>query len=160
MDSTNKKATLKCDSKCETIKAYLSAYCSEELDPATRKEVEEHLNLCESCRVDFEEYKRVIDVLSVNASKNVSAPRTISPRKRKRMLWLMTHPFFAFCISHHRMTALVVALTIITLIIATLLTIKVVVGKDKPIGKPVIISVEKPATELPELEPDQLIPIE
>lgn len=160
MDSTEKIATQKCDSKCAAIKAYLSAYCADELDSATRKEVDEHLAACSSCRADFDEHKSVINVLLANSSKDMNVPRTISPRKRKRMLWLMGHPFFAFCVAHHRMTALIVSLTIVTLIIAALLTIKIIVEREKPVSAAVTIIVEDPAAELPELDPEQPIPME
>lgn len=160
MDSTEKTPTQNCDRACAAIKASLSAYCANELDLATRNEIDEHLKKCSSCRSDFEEYKKVIDVLLANSSNDVDVPHAISPRKRKRMLWLMSHPFFAFCVTHHRMTALIVSLTTVALIIAALLTIKLVVEREKPVSTAVTIVVEDPAAELPELDPEPQIPME
>lgn len=155
-----KSSAADCDSsKCAVIKGYLSAYCANELDPVTKKEVEEHIASCKSCRADFTEYKRVLEVLLSNATNEMTVPHTISPRKRKRMVWLMERPFFAFCVVHHRLTAIVVALTTIVLIMAALFTIKVL-QREKPVSAPVTIVVEDPAAELPELDPEQPIPME
>lgn len=159
MDSTKKIATQKRDSKCAAIKASLFAYCADELDSATRKEVESHLKTCTNCRLDLEEYKRVIDVLLANSKQEITVPRTISPRKRKRMLWLMGHPFFAFCVAHHRLTALIVSLTTIIIILVALFTIKIAL-REKPVGEPVQIIVDDTVEALPELDPEQPIPLE
>ncbi len=160
MDSTKDIATKGSSSQCAAIKSSLFAYCADELDAAARKEIEAHLKNCSNCRSDLEEYRRVIDVLLVNANKVISVPQTISPQKRKRTLWLMGHPFFAYCVAHHRMTALIVSLTTVALILAALLTIKIIVDREKPISPAVTIIVEDPATELPELDPEEPIPME
>lgn len=160
MDSTKDIATKSSSSPCAAIKASLFAYCANELDAAARKEIEGHLKTCSNCRSDLEAYKRVIDVLLANAKKELSVPQTISPKKRKRMLWLMGHPFFAFCVAHHRMTALIVALTTVALIIAALLTIKIIVDRDKPVSAAVTIIVDDPAAEPPDLDPEPPIPME
>lgn len=160
MDSTKDIATKSSSSRCAAIKASLFAYCADELDATARKEIEAHITECPGCREDFAEYRRVIDVLLTNSKKELSIPQTISPQKRKRMIWLMGHPFFAFCVAHHRMTAVIVSLTTITLIIAALLTIKIIVEREKPVSAAVTIIVEDPAAELPELDPEQPIPME
>lgn len=160
MNSTKDDVEAKFCSQCADIKANLSAYCSGELDPATKSKLDEHLAICENCRADLEEYKSVVNVLLANTDDAITAPKTISPKKRKRMLWLMEHRFFALCVTYHRITALVFSIVIVALILIALFAIKIIVPREKPVSAPVTIIMEDPSSELPELDPEQPIPMD
>lgn len=48
---------------CNDIKDMLPLYIDEELDDKEKKLVEEHIEKCENCRKEFEEYKKIIYML-------------------------------------------------------------------------------------------------
>jgi len=54
----------------------------------------------------------------------VSAPSALTKKRRRRLLWLMQHPFVSRCLGHPRLTAFVVAVVVLTLVIVYLLTLR------------------------------------
>lgn len=158
MDST--KNIEKKNDECVNIKSSISAYCAGEMSAEERISFEAHVSSCESCKSDLLEYKNVIEILLANTATALEAPQTISPKKRKRLLWLMQHPFFAFCLEHHRLTSFVISITTVILVLLALLTIKVIVDLSKPVSAPVTIILEDPGESLPELDEEEPIPLE
>lgn len=53
-----------------------------------------------------------------------AAPSRLGERRRRRLVWLMQHPFFALAARHHRATACFGAATALTIVIAILFAIK------------------------------------
>ncbi len=65
--------------KCKSLISELADYFDEELDPALRAEIEEHLAKCKNCRVVVNTCKKTIEVFCN------SEPAPLPPDTRERL---------------------------------------------------------------------------
>lgn len=81
-----------------------------------------------------------------------AAPPGLSERRKRRLVWLMQRPFFAFLALHHRATAAAGAILAVAAVIAVLFAIK---AREQTVLPPVRVVFEDPSSaEAPDLEPD------
>ena len=93
---------------CEKIREHLFDYLSHELGGGPSSLLREHLRRCPACAAEAHRIQQALDTLRSHDPGESAAPG-LDPRRRRRMLWLMGHPFIALCVRHHTATAIVVA---------------------------------------------------
>lgn len=108
---------------CSRIQPMLFDYLSHELGERKSMLVREHLRHCTDCSQEAVELQQTV-LLMKNNDPGVSAPLALTRKRRRRLLWLMQHPFVARCLGHPRLTAFVLAIIVLTLVFAYLLTIR------------------------------------
>ena len=106
---------------CARIGEVLFAYMARELGPAQSLLVREHLRRCPSCRGQALAYRRTLDLLR-ERDPAADAPRELSPRRWKRVLWTLSHPVLDFVFVHHRAASLAVAILAVLLVACWLFT--------------------------------------
>jgi hypothetical protein len=136
---------------CGKIHELLFAYMSHELGEGQAVLVHEHLRHCKTCSEEALKIQRTLDLLkSHDPAESVAAE--FSPKRRRRLIWMMAHPLIAKCIKHHIVTSLVIAVVFV----AALLTVLLLVWRrdEQPRAlPPVIMGAEKPdASPPPQLE--------
>ena len=70
--------------KCDEINDRLSLYIDNELSPEEMRQVEEHLQSCEICQKEYEDYKNLISVL--NGLPEEEPPEGYCKRLHKKLL--------------------------------------------------------------------------
>ena len=108
---------------CATIRGELFAYLSHELGDGQSTLVREHLRRCPACSEEAVRIQKVVAALRLHDPGEAAAP-AFEGRRRRRLLWLMAHPFIAACVRHHVATSIVVA--VVLLAVATLVVMRVV----------------------------------
>lgn len=108
---------------CEKIRGQLFDYLSHELGGGPSTLVREHLRRCPACSEEAARIQKVVEALRSHDPGEAAAP-AIEGRRRRRLLWLMAHPFIAACVRHHVVTSIVVA--VVLLAVATLVVMRVV----------------------------------
>ncbi|NLB69995.1 MAG: hypothetical protein GX804_10020 [Lentisphaerae bacterium] len=53
-----------------------------------------------------------------------SAPKRFEAKKRKRLIWLMEHPFVARCLKYHKTTAFIIMVILLVLTLVLLLSVR------------------------------------
>ena len=108
---------------CEKIRGQLFDYLSHELGGGPSTLVREHLRRCPACSEEAARIQKVVEALRSHDPGAAAAP-AFEGRRRRRLLWLMEHPFIGACVRHHVATSIVVA--VVLLAVATLIVMRVV----------------------------------
>ena len=100
--------------KCEEVSKELIAYLDRRANSAERRDVEEHLLVCESCRARAVEFRKLWSVLEEVPVQEPSfgfdarlRQRIAAEPKRRWFQWFVPHPRLAFSI------ALLIALSVL-----------------------------------------------
>lgn len=108
---------------CSRIQPMLFDYLAHELGERQSLLVREHLRHCGDCTEEAAALQQTL-VLMQRHDPGVSAPSALTSKRRRRLLWLMQHPFVARCLGHPRLTAFVVSVVVLTAIFVYLLTVR------------------------------------
>lgn len=108
---------------CSRIQPMLFDYVSRELGDRKSMLVREHLRHCADCRKEAVDLQQTL-VLMKHNDPGDSAPSALTGKRRKRLLWLMQHPFISRCLGHPRLTAFFVTVIVLTIIFIYLLTVR------------------------------------
>ena len=100
---------------CQQVRDALFDYLSGDLGLPAVRMIEEHLSRCEACRAELDATREALRVLREN-DPGARAPRELSERRRKRLLWLWTHPMMAWCVRYHHWVSLAVAILVLLLV--------------------------------------------
>ncbi len=142
---------------CGKIREILFEYMSHELGDPQSLLVREHLRHCEACSDTAQKFQKTITLMRRHdpAESVVSA---ISPKRRRRLIWLMEHPFVAKCLKHYKVTSLVVALIVLVVVFLYLLSIRYPDFIQRELPRiPVRLNVTEPQQDPPPLQhPDPL----
>lgn len=142
---------------CEKIREMLFDYQSRELGDSQSLLVREHLRHCEACSNAAAKLQQTIDLMKRH-DPAASVPTEISPKRRRRLIWLMEHPLVATCLKHYKRTSLVVALIVLILVFLYLLTIQYPDFMQRELPRfPVRLKLVDPSPEPPVLQ--QLAPL-
>ena len=109
---------------CGQIRELLFAYLTHELGDAQSLLVREHLRHCPDCATEAREMQETVDLIKQNDPAASVATR-FAPKRRKRLIWLMEHPFIAKCIKHNRITSLVVMIVVLAILFAILWSLRI-----------------------------------
>ncbi len=126
-------------SGCEKSKKLLPGYVLGDLSQNDRLLVERHVAECSSCREDLARISNAMRFLK-NHDPAGDAASGLSEKRRKRVIWIMGHPFLAFCAVHHKLVSFVVSIILTALIVTALFFMKYYVRPDSALA-PVEISV-------------------
>lgn len=137
---------------CGKIHEMLFEYMAHELGDPQSLLVREHLRHCEACSETAMKFKETIALMRRHdPAESVAA--AISPKRRRRLIWLMEHPFVAKCLHHYKITSLVVALLVLILAFLYLLSVRYpdLMQRDLP-RFPVRLKVAEPQPSPPPLQ--------
>ncbi|MGI5868083.1 MAG: anti-sigma factor family protein [Kiritimatiellia bacterium] len=130
---------------CETIRRQLFDYLSHELASAPSTLVREHLRRCPACSEEAARIQKAVDALRSH-DPGEDAASAFEGRRRRRLLWLMAHPFIAACLRHHVAVSIIVA--IVVLLVGTLVVVRVSRMGEPPKAMPpvelILNGVEEP----------------
>ena len=145
---------------CGQIRELLFAYLTHELGDAQSLLVREHLRHCPDCATEAREMQETVDLIKQN-DPAASVATSFAPKRRKRLIWLMEHPFIAKCIKHNRITSLVVMIVVLAILFAILWSLRIYreeVTALPPVRFEPSVDVEEPIDlelPLPYVEPSQ-----
>ena len=97
---------------CAQVRDALFDYLSGGLGIPAIRMIEEHIAHCEQCSAELEATREALRVLRAN-DPAAGAPRALSERSRRRVMWYWTHPAFAWCIRYHHWISLTAALVVL-----------------------------------------------
>lgn len=146
---------------CERIREQLFDYLTHELGGGSATLVREHLRRCPACSEEAARIQKVVQALRLHDPGAVVAP-AIEGRRRRRLLWLMEHPFIGACIRHHVATSIVLAVALLAVV--TFVIMHIVRFKPLPESLPPVelildgdaVSDAPPLIDVPPLrEPDE-----
>ncbi len=138
----------------------LFEYMSHELGDPQSLLIREHLRHCEGCSEAAMKLQKTIDWMKRNDPAE-SMPTEISPKRRRRLIWLMEHPFVARCLKHYKRTSLVVAVIVMILVFLYLLTIQYPDFMKRELPRfPVRLNLVAPPPDPPVLQQPALLPLE
>lgn len=137
---------------CGKIRDMLFEYMSHELGDPQSLLVREHLRHCEACSDTAQKFQKTIEFMRRHdPAESVAA--AISPKRRRRLIWLMEHPFVAKCLKHYKMTSLVVAVLVLIVTFLYLLTIRYPDFMQRDLPRfPVRLKVDEPQPTLAPLQ--------
>lgn len=146
---------------CLRIQPLLFDYLSHELGERESLCVREHLRHCVVCTAEAAELQQTFVMIKRN-DPGILAPSALTGKRRRRLLWLMHHPFVSRCLGHPRLTAFVVAVVVLAVVFAYLLTVRYpdFIRRDLPRYPVQLEGVSRPidaASE--EVEPPPLIDV-
>ena len=133
---------------CAVIRELLFSYMAHELGDGQTVLVREHLRHCESCAEEALKIQQTIELVRGN-DPAASVSDGFSAKRRRRLLWLMEHPFVAKCLRHYRVTSLVLTVLALVVIFFMMMLVKIHENKIKALPSVRLITVEPGRTELP-----------
>lgn len=137
---------------CGKIREMLFEYMSHELGNPQSLLVREHLRHCEACSGAAQKIQRTIDLMRRH-DPGESVPSVISPKRRRRLIWMMEHPLVANCLKHYKVTSLVVAVIVLIVTFLYLLTVRYPDFMQRELPRfPVRLKIVDPQSTLPPLQ--------
>jgi len=133
---------------CAVIRELLFSYMADELGDGQTVLVREHLRHCESCAEEALKIQQTIELVRGN-DPAASVSDGFSAKRRRRLLWLMEHPFVAKCLRHYRVTSLVLTVLALVVIFFMMMLVKIHENKIRALPSVRLITVEPGRTELP-----------
>ncbi len=138
--------------KCEDIQELLTDYMGRELGSSKAALVREHLRKCENCQAAARDIMATVDLLRTARLDLSSIPDQLSRKSKDRIKRAFTHPVIDWMDTHHAAISIAVAIILIAITTAFLLTVKVL-QQDDPVdpgeGVEIHIMQEFPGTNGP-----------
>lgn len=107
--------------KCSDVQDLLFDFLSKELGPSRSEYVREHLRHCLECQKAATEIQETIDLLQNAKDDEAGIPEKLSPERRARIWWALTHPFMRWVEKHH-VIASAIAVVVVLIVVSILLT--------------------------------------
>ena len=144
---------------CAVIRELLFSYMAHELGDGQTVLVREHLRHCESCAEEALRIQKTIELVRGNDPADFVSDG-FSAKRRRRLLWLMEHPFVAKCLKHYRVTSLILMGIALVFIFFMMMLVKIQENKIEALPSVRLITVEPGHSELPPIGlPDPTPPI-
>jgi len=113
--------------KCDDVQDLLFDFLSKELGPSRSEFVREHLRHCLKCQKAATEIQETIDLLQKARNDRTGIPGHLSPDRRARIWWALTHPVMRWMERHHRLAsalAVIIALVLVAFLLSKVRVVK------------------------------------